>query len=448
MRRPVSFAIATLLLSGCVMPAPAQNCFPTRRIGSTAMQMQDGAKVKPSDSSQQSAVRIKPNLQVYQRFEGVGDLPVGGPPFSGFFFETPASLACVYKLVTPVAGCNPNTFTTNPTGGSRAIAIVEPFDDPYAGPDLAYFSAQFGLPFSTSQFQVVYEDGFPPPPDYEGEGAGELREIAEVEWAHAMAPNAKIYLVEAESNTLIDLTQSIKIANNLIVCGQTTCPGGGTGKGEVLTSSAFPEESDESTCDQYFNTSGVVYFTSVASEFFQPALQTSPGVTYPCASPNAICVGGTGTTRNPTTGAFVNEVAWQVPTGGKSLYEPRPSFQNGISSIVGSARGVPDVAFDAAGDTGMWVWDSFPLVLEQYPSWYAVGGTAMGTAAWAGIVNAAGQFHTTTAIEVGLMYNSRTNPADFTDIVSGTCGHYLASVAGAGWDFCTGIGSPVGYGAK
>ena len=83
------------------------------------------------------------------------------PPYAGYAFETPASLACVYHLVTTAAGCNPNTFSTNPTGGSKAIAIVDAFDDPYAAPDLAYFSAQMGLPFSPSQFTVIYESGSP-----------------------------------------------------------------------------------------------------------------------------------------------------------------------------------------------------------------------------------------------------------------------------------------------
>jgi subtilase family serine protease len=440
-------AIATLLLSGCITPATAQNCFPTRHIGRSALQRQDGAKADPSVSSQGPQVLVKSNLDVYQRFKSGGDLPVGSPPFAGYFFETPASLACVYSLVTPVAGCNPNTVSTNPTGGSQSIAIVEPYDDPYAGPDLAYFSAQFGLPFSTSQFQVVYEDGVPPPPDYLNEGLGELKEISEVEWAHAMAPNAKIYLVEAEADDLIDLMASVAIANNLIVCGHTTCTSG-TGRGEVITSSFYSEESDETTCDQNFATSGVIYFSAEGDQFYQPALGTSPGVTYPCASPNTICVGGTGVTRNATTGAFVSESAWQVPAGGKSLYEARPAYQNPISSIVGSARGVPDVSFDGDPNTGLWVWDSFPYGGDSYPSWYVVGGISPGAAAWAGIVNAAGAFHSTNLIEETFMYNNRGNPADFTDITKGNCGVYLSTSAASGWDFCSGIGTPVGYGAK
>jgi kumamolisin len=69
------------------------------------------------------------------------------PPVPGLFFETPASLACVYRLVKhPKPGCNPDETTDTATGGSGAIAIVDAFDDPKAKSDLAIFSAIFGLP--------------------------------------------------------------------------------------------------------------------------------------------------------------------------------------------------------------------------------------------------------------------------------------------------------------
>src|ERR1700730_13158142 len=90
----------------------------------------------------------------------------GGPPYAGYFYETPASLGCVYQLVSPVGGgCNPNTVTVNPSGGSRAIAIVDAYYYPTAMSDLSLFSAQFGLPAPTyANFQVVYTGG-PPPGD-------------------------------------------------------------------------------------------------------------------------------------------------------------------------------------------------------------------------------------------------------------------------------------------
>ena len=86
-----------------------------------------------------------------------------GAPFAGFAFETPASLACVYRLVPFVPFCNPNVVTTNPSGGSKLIAIVDAFDDPNAMSDLNTFSTQFGLPAVTgSNFQVVFATGTKP----------------------------------------------------------------------------------------------------------------------------------------------------------------------------------------------------------------------------------------------------------------------------------------------
>jgi len=41
-----------------------------------------------------------------------------GPPYSGYAFETPASLACIYGLTKAVSTCNPNSVTAVPSGGS------------------------------------------------------------------------------------------------------------------------------------------------------------------------------------------------------------------------------------------------------------------------------------------------------------------------------------------
>jgi kumamolisin len=64
----------------------------------------------------------------------------------------------VYGLVPTVDNsCNPYVVTQNPSGGSRAIAVVEAFDAPNLASDLAVFSAQFGLVAPTAAtFQVIY----------------------------------------------------------------------------------------------------------------------------------------------------------------------------------------------------------------------------------------------------------------------------------------------------
>lgn len=340
----------------------------------------------------------------------------GGPPYPGYFYETPASLGCVYQLVSPTAGgCNPNTVTANPSGGSHAIAIVDAYHYPTAMSDLRTFSNQFLLPLPTSaNFQVVYANGRQPPVN----ANWNVEEALDIEWAHAMAPNAKIYLVEAASSNFNDLLRAVSVANSLV---------SSAGGGEVSMSWGGSEFSGETSYDPYFTQPGVVYFASSGD---------SPGVIWPSTSPNVVSVGGTSLSRNPTTGNFQQEMAWQSGGGGPSLYETRPSYQNAISAIVGTKRGTPDVAADADPSTGVWVY--------AYPYWYIVGGTSVAAPVWAGIVNAANIFSSTSQNELTVVYANQGT----TDVKAGSCGPNQGYLAGSGWDFCTGLGSPLGEGGK
>ena len=104
--------------------------------------------------------------------------PAVTSPAPGFVAETPASLGCVYILVsTRVSGCSPTTATLNPSGGSKVIAIVDAFDDPNAATDLATFSIQFGLP--AANFSKVFASGVKPPQD--PTGGWELEESLDIE---------------------------------------------------------------------------------------------------------------------------------------------------------------------------------------------------------------------------------------------------------------------------
>ena len=116
------------------------------------------------------------------------DQPASQPP-SGV--ETPGSVACVYKLVKGPAGCPVATSTALPTGGWGAIAIVDAGDYPTAATDLAAFSTYYGI--SAADLTVTWP-GTSKPPVYSG---WEAEEALDIEWAHAMAPQAKLYLVES-----------------------------------------------------------------------------------------------------------------------------------------------------------------------------------------------------------------------------------------------------------
>jgi kumamolisin len=349
------------------------------------------------------------------------------PPFPGFFFETPASIACIYRLVPhPRRGCNPNETTDNPAGGSGAIAVVDAFDTPNAAADLAAFSTQFGLP--PAVFQVVFASGTQPALD--PTGGWELEASLDIEWSHAMAPNAKIFLVEAKTNHLGDLLTAVIVAANLVATN---------GGGEVSMSFGSGEFAQETTVDGVFTNPGVVYIASSGD---------SPGAEWPSASPNVISAGGTTLSRDSNTGEFLLENTWQDAGGGPSQVEARPHFQDRIAGIVGASRGTPDLSFDANPSTGIWVLDT-NLFRGRPGGWFIVGGTSVSAPSLAGIINSAGTFSSSSQDENALIYRHLfSNEEDFRDIRFGNCGLNIGNFAMPGWDFCTGVGSDIGLKGK
>jgi kumamolisin len=385
----------------------------------------EGRVMIPHSSLKQPGKRARTMLRVFVPAEG---LPLAGPPFAGYAYETPASIACVYGLVrSKVAGCNPNTAVANPRGGMGAVALVDAYDDPYAASDLAAFSKQFGL--KQADFKVVFSGGKRPPQD--PTGGWELEEALDIEWAHAMAPDAKIFLVEAPSNEDNDLLSAVDLASRLVARA---------GGGQVSMSWGGDESADELQLDSFFTTPGVVYFASSGD---------APGVIYPGTSPNVVSAGGTTLSRSPFTGDFIRESPWTETGGGVSEFEPRPSYQNGIASIIGDTRGVPDISFDANPDTGVWVLDSLPVDGQGGPgSWWVVGGTSVSSPALAGIVNSTRSRYPSTESELTVVYSNLGVSSDFNDTATGYCGPYAGYFAETGWDPCTGVGSVNGKQGK
>ena len=365
----------------------------------------------------------------------VRGLTPAGPPFSGYAFETPASLACVYGLVKKVAGCNPNTFKTNPTGGSKAIGIVDAFDYPTAMADLNAFSTQFGLPQVTaSNFIVIFAGGTGGCAGSDpGNDAGwEGEQALDIDMAHAMSPNAKIFLVEAASSSLTDLLVAEDCATKQVAAA---------GGGEISNSWGGSEFSTETSNDSHFVHSGIVYLASTGD---------TAGTQWPSVSTNVVSVGGTTMRRmnsGSTFGNVVAEAAWEDGGGGLSLYEPRPSYQSVLPAA--SNRLVPDVSSDANPNTGVWVYDNNPT---GGCCWYVYGGTSVSSPTWAGIVNRAGLFSASSSAELTTIYsayaNATTYKADFNDITTGFCSFYDANLAVLKWDVCTGVGSPKTYVGK
>jgi kumamolisin len=465
-----STSLAALLLT--VDPGAAQNIMPQRGV-----ELPPGVTLPPGSvilnpNSRGPLIASPPSSQEqrpgYSHTNILIPIPRGGfpqfkqnasgPPFKGYLAETPASLACIYQLGVGASpqGCNPNTVTAVVSGGSKAIAVVDAYDYPTAGADLNVFISQFGL--AAANFTVIYGTGSPsscadgakPPGD--GGNGWNIESSLDIEMAHAMAPNAHLYLVEANSNSYADLFNAESVATACVV---------EAGGGMVSNSWGGGEFSGETNYDSYFTSANVVYFAAAGDD---------PGTQYPCVSPNVICVGGTTISRRGDNGFFENEAVWNNDEdalgtgGGYSQYEGTPSYQNFMTSIVGSSRGAADLAAIADPQTGPWMYNSQTEWTSAHSGgWGQIGGTSVATPLLAGIFNFASFFYGSSFNAVQNIYQlaqAGTLGPYVTHIESGLCGRVsgngvypnafnppndpanILADTGIPWSPCAGWGTP------
>ena len=76
-------------------------------------------------------------------------------------------------------------------------------------------------------------------------------------------------------------------------------------------------------------------------------------------------------------------------TGGVSLYEPQPAFQQGVVTQSTQFRTTPDVAYDASPLTGMDVYQTYGNSTKT--PWLVVGGTSDASPQWAALLAIADQ---------------------------------------------------------
>jgi len=241
--------------------------------------------------------------------------------------ETPASLACIYHLVGVVAGCNPNTFKTNATGGSKAIGIVDAYDYPTAMADLNAFSTQFGLPKVTSTTFKVYfaggADGCSGPDP--GNNAGwEGEQALDIEMAHAMAPKATIILVQAQSSLFTDLLAAEDCASQKVAA---------FGGGEISNSWGGSEFSTEASNDTHFKQPNIVYFASTGDSAGTQWPSVSTSVSRGLAEPPPAGSNKSGA----TFGNFIGEAAWEDGGGGTQHVRTSPCISEVVAGGNSSA---------------------------------------------------------------------------------------------------------------
>jgi len=301
-------------------------------------------------------------------------------------------------------------------GAGQTIALIDAYDNPNAETDLGVFTTQFSLPACTTAngcFKKIYASGTKPATNVGWSGESSL----DIEWSYAIAPKAKIILVEAKSANNNPLWHAVDVAVQ---------------NGATVVSMSFSggEYSGEVSSDSHFNVTGVTFLASSGDG--------SHGVSYPAASPYVVAVGGT-TLHVSGTGVWQSETAWSGSGGGASKYESEPSYQ--ASAQTTGKRGVPDVAWDANPSTGVPVYSK-----TGFGGWAEVGGTSVSSPSWAGLIAianssrvAAGKTNLTQP-QFDLYPDAETDYHDITSGSNGSCG--AECNAGPGYDFVTGIGSP------
>ncbi len=294
------------------------------------------------------------------------------------------------------------------SGGFGTIAIVDAYDCPTVGSDLVTFSQQFGLPTANFEKHKMAQNI--------AVDAGWALEISlDVQWAHAIAPNAKILLVEAQTSSLGDLLDAISYAANRADVVAVSMSWGGS---EFLGQSFF---------NSYFTSNhGVVFFASSGDE--------GAGVIWPSTSSNVVAVGGTTLALN-ADGSVASETGWVGSGGGISAYETEPQYQitYNVPGVNGK-RAVPDVSYDADPASGFPVYDT--TAFNGQTGWFQVGGTSAASPQWAAIHSLS------LSVSSNHLYQDAkwSSPTYFRDITSGSNGAYSAA---PGYDFVTGLGSPL-----
>jgi subtilase family serine protease len=300
-------------------------------------------------------------------------------------------------------------YTTSSTAGAGwTIAIVDAYDDPTAEKDLGVFSTQFGLPACTTAngcFKKVSQTGTT---SYPRANSGWALEISlDIQWAHAIAPGAKILLVEAASNSFTNLLAAEDYAAAHAKYVSNSWGGG--------------ESSGETGYDSHFVKTGVSFFVS-AGDAGLPA-------EYPSSSPNVISVGGTLLSGIGTSS--LSETGWSKGGGGCSAYETATAAQSAFAGYAqvscAGKRATPDLSLDADPNSGVSVYDSTKY--NGQAGWWVVGGTSASSPMIAARAAVAG-----VVVNAAYVYG---NSITFRDITSGNNGAPCL----VGYDLCTGRGS-------
>lgn len=235
-------------------------------------------------------------------------------------------------------------------GRGQTIAIVTAYRDPVIAADLRVFDKTFGLPNHLPGGGPVLQIAAPQGrPSVDGSWAQET--ALDVEWAHAIAPGARLLLVEAKTQAPADLLAAVDFARRRPSVGVVSMSWGwdtaptGVDYGSILTTPASRA-----------NRGGVTFVEAAADDGVASA--------WPDPSVNVVSVGGT-TLSLDSAGQYNGET---------------PLPQSTAPALV---------AYDAAPSPGFAVYDS--LSYQGVQGWQTGDGTSAGAPQWAALFAVADQ---------------------------------------------------------
>jgi subtilase family serine protease len=353
---------------------------------------------------------------------------------------------CDYNTGYQVAVCPKGVQTAYGTnfpgangGAGMTIAIVDFFAYSLAESNFAQFNSDMGLPACTTANGCFHSVALTA---IDGTGSGwDLESMLDLEYAHAMAPNAKIVYVQgdpygdpgyyAESIAALGCPASPYCS----MYGIASSPAG-----DVVSNSWTYNAGEVPTDDPYYNLPKPLLFASGDSSAWPYYSVTG----YPCTSIHSTCVGGTSLYINPNLTRNA-EFGWAGAGGGCSNNFAIPSWQGNVGSgICYPLRAAPDIAAIADPNTPVAV---YICNIDWTCGYYGVGGTSVATPVNSGLVADINSARVSfgkaklTSYAPGL-YPAATSNYNyfFFDVVSGYNGFY----AGPQFDLITGLGVPVG----
>jgi len=367
---------------------------------------------------------------------GLDDRPAADPHFQRY--EPVLGMRSVAaKSFTPPALAKLYDFPADADGSGQCIGIIE-LGGGYKPADLATYFASLGI--AAPSVKAVLVDHAKNSPTNADSADGEV--LLDIEVAGAIAPKASV-VVYFTTNTTAGFLDAI-----------TTAVHDSVNKPSVISISWGSAEANWTTqamtqYDQAFQDAaamGVTICVAAGDNGSSDGVADGQAhVDFPASSPNVLACGGTKLLAASAT-RISSEVVWNegattsATGGGVSSFFALPAYQAkaGVPVAAGAGgkagRGVPDVAGNADPATG------YEVRVDGENA--VIGGTSAVAPLWAGLIALLNQ---KLGHPVGflnpMLYGSLVGKGTTQDVTTGNNGSYSAK---AGWDACTGWGSPDG----